>query len=116
VRDLQLLITEPRDRVLELRLAGDIDMATVEPLRDAARRVVASRDYDALVIDLLGVDFIDSSGLHALTDAHNAMSAAGGRTTIVCAAPNLRKVFELTGLDRILTIVDDRPHAYAAAA
>jgi anti-sigma B factor antagonist len=91
-------------------------MATVEPLRDAARRVAASREYEALVIDLLAVDFIDSSGLHALTDAHNAMKAAGGRTTIVCASPSIRKVFELTGLDRLLTIVDDRPHAYPAAA
>jgi anti-sigma B factor antagonist len=116
VQDLQLLITEPQDRVLELRLAGAIDMATVEPLRDAARRCAASGEYDALVIDLLGVDFIDSSGLHALMDAHRGMSTAGGRTTVVCAAANLLKVFELTGLTELLSIVDDRPEAYAAAA
>jgi anti-sigma B factor antagonist len=116
VQDLQLLITEPRERVLELRLSGDIDLATVEPLRDAARRSAASGDYDALVIDLLGVHFIDSSGLHALMEAHKAMVAAGGTTKVVCAAPNLLKVFELTGLDRVLAIVTDRPEAYAVAA
>lgn len=116
VQGLQLLMTEPTERVLELRVAGEIDMATVEPLRDAARRTASSGEYDSVVIDLLGVEFIDSTGLHALTEAHAAMQRIGGSVTIVCASPNLLKVFELTGLDQVLTIVRDRPEAYAAAA
>lgn len=116
MKDLQLLLTEPRERVLEMKVRGDIDMATVATLRDATRTAVQSRDYDTLVIDLLGVDFIDSSGLHVLTEAHRAMVVQGGTAQVVCAAANLLKVFELTGLDRVLSIVDRREAVYAAAA
>lgn len=116
VEHLQLFITEAGERKLELDLSGELDMATVEPLREAARRSAASGDYDELVIDLAHVQFIDSSGLHALMEAHSAMARAGGRTTIVCTAPHLLEVFELTGLCRLLTIVGDRRQAYAAAA
>jgi anti-sigma B factor antagonist len=116
VQDLQLLPTESHERVLELKVRGDIDMATVAPLREATRAAVASGDYDALIIDLLEVDFIDSSGLHVLSEADRAMVARGGSTRIVCADVHLLKVFELTGLDQVLSIVDRRDAAFAAAA
>ena len=116
MKDLQLVLTEPHERVLEMKVRGDIDMATVPPLREAVRAAAASRDYDTLVIDLLGVDFIDSSGLHVLADADRAMVAQGGKTQVVCAAANLLKVFELTGLDQVLSIVGRRDAAHAAAA
>jgi stage II sporulation protein AA (anti-sigma F factor antagonist) len=116
VPDLQLQLTEPSERVLELRLSGEIDLATVEPLRETVQRAIASGGYDSLVIDLLDVGFIDSSGLHVLADANTAMAAAGGTTKIVCAATSLRKIFELTGLDRVLTIVHERASAQASFA
>lgn len=113
---LQVLLTEQDERVLELKVSGEIDLATVVPLREATRAAARSGDYDALVVDLLGVDFIDSSGLHVLVEANRAMVEQGGEMTIVCASLNVLKVFELTGLDRVLTIVCARAEAYAVAA
>jgi anti-anti-sigma factor len=102
--------------MLELRLSGEVDMATVVPLRDATKAAVASRDYDTLVFDLSGVTFMDSTGLHVLTQAQRSMAAAGGGTKVICAAGALLKVFELTALDRVLTIVSHRDEAFAVAA
>jgi anti-anti-sigma factor len=116
MQDFQLLLSEPHARVLELRLAGEIDLATVAPLREATTTAIASRDYDRLIFDLSGVTFIDSSGLHVLAQAQRALGRDGGATLVICAAPNVRKVFELTGLDRLLQIVSDRAEALAPAA
>src|SRR4051812_7477745 len=64
MQQFQLLLSEPSTRVLELRLSGEVDMATVAPLRDTTRTAVASGDYDCVVFDLSGVSFMDSTGLH----------------------------------------------------
>ena len=102
--------------MLELRLTGELDLSTVETLREATRTAVASRSYTSLVFDLTALGFIDSSGLHALTEAHRAMLGIGGTTTLVCGPGNLLKIFEITGLDRVFSIVSNRSEAIAVAA
>jgi anti-sigma B factor antagonist len=116
VQDFQLLLSEPHTGVLELKLTGEVDMATVTPLRETTATATASGDYECLVLDLSGVSFMDSSGLHVLVETQRAMTAAGRAMKIVCSSSNLLKIFELTGLDRVLTIVSDRSEAFAVAA
>jgi anti-anti-sigma factor len=66
--------------------------------------------------NLAAVTFRDSSGLHVLAQAQRAIAVNGRRTTTVCAPGNLRKIFELIGLDKVLTIVDDRELAFGGVA
>lgn len=115
MQDFQLLLGEPSAGVLELKLFGEVDMATVVPLREATRTAVASGDYDCLLFDLSGVTFMDSSGLHVLAETNRKMIAAGGGTRVVCGPGRLREIFELTALDRVLTIVNERDDAVVAA-
>ena len=52
-----------------LRASGELDLATAPQFRDAYAR--AQQDGpEILLIDLADVTFIDSTGLHALLDAH----------------------------------------------
>ena len=55
-----------------------------------------------LVADLDQVRFIDSAGLAALVGAANRADAHGGSLHVVCARPQIRQLFRLTGLDRRL--------------
>ena len=48
------------------------------------------------------VRFIDSAGLAALVGAANRAAAHGGSLHVVCARPQIRQLFRLTGLDRRL--------------
>src|SRR5690348_9636365 len=114
--NFQLLLHMAGEDVLVLGARGEIDIATVGQVKEAATLAISSRDYRCLVVDLTRVTFIDSSGLHALTDLHNQMKAAGGEFRVVNANPNAAKLFELTGLDRLLTIVPDRASALALVA
>jgi anti-sigma B factor antagonist len=116
VHDFQLLLNEPGSGVLELKVTGEIDMATVEPLREAAQTAAESGTYQCLVFDLSDLSFIDSTGLHALTEANRAMNARGGATKVVCGPGNLMKLFNITGLDRVFSIVHSRAEAIAIAA
>lgn len=116
MQEFQLLLGEPSAGALELRLFGEVDLATVAPLREATQKAVASRDYQCLIFDLTAVTFMDSSGLHVLAETNRKMIAAGGGTKVVCGPGSLRKIFDLTALDRVLTIVGERDDALVVAA
>lgn len=99
-----------------MNLCGELDMGTTTPLQEASKAAVAGGDYDTLVFDLTQLTFIDSTGLHLLTEVHREMAAKGGSTRVVCPNANLLKVFELTGLTSYLTIVPERADAFELAA
>jgi anti-sigma B factor antagonist len=115
MHNFQLLVHEPSDDALALSLIGEFDMASVTTLKTAIEMATASSNYKTLVLDLSRLTFMDSSGLHMLSDTNRAMRAAGGTMRVVSPSDNIRKIFELTGLDHVLTIVADRKAALAAA-
>lgn len=66
-----------------------------------------------LVVDLSGVEFIDSSGLGAIVGGLKAARQAGGDLRIAAAGEQVRAVLELTNLDRILRPYDSVEDAAA---
>jgi anti-anti-sigma factor len=83
---------------------GEIDMYTVSHLRRAMRDAFQAHP-ETLVIDLAGVTFMDSTGLHALIDAHHRSHADGIRLVIVPGPEVVHHPFRLAGLDRYLPFV-----------
>ena len=81
-------------------VAGDIDIATVTRLRERLFQLAASGR--PLVVDLDQVSFIDSAGLGGLVGAAKRAAGYGGSLHVVCARPQIRQLFRLTGLDRRL--------------
>jgi anti-anti-sigma factor len=116
VSSFQVLLSEPSATTLVLNLSGELDLGTVPPLRDASQAATGSGDHRHLIFDLTDLEFMDSTGLHEIVKAHHAMLAAGGLVTVVCSSRNLLRVFELTGLVGVLTIVHDRAEALARTA
>ncbi|HEY1777021.1 MAG TPA: STAS domain-containing protein [Solirubrobacteraceae bacterium] len=90
---------------------GEIDISTVERLREATSRELAA-DGEIVVVDLTHVSFIDSSGLHAVLDA---ASRAPQRLRIIPGAVALT-LFTITGVADRLPLVENhadnglRPH------
>ena len=67
----------------------------------------------AVVADLSGVEFIDTSMLNALVVGHRRMARDHGRFAVVSPGDKVRRVLELTGLGQILAVFDDRAQAVA---
>lgn len=78
-------------------LAGEFDLATAAPVREALGRAIGQQQ-ERLVVDLRSVTFIDSSGLHTILDAYRLCRDTGPRLTIRPGPPNVQQVFELTNL------------------
>jgi anti-anti-sigma factor len=77
---------------------GEIDMATAPRLRAALERAAGASEVR---VDLRAVDFMDSTALSALVEAHNVMPL-----TIVCPEGPGRRALEVSGLLELLRISD----------
>jgi anti-sigma B factor antagonist len=98
--------TRADDGVTRLVLAGEFDLAAVPQFEDAVAAAEAGGPA-AIVIDLSGLSFMDSSGLRALVTADDRANTAGRRLAIVPGPPAVRRVFEITQLDSKLDLVED---------
>jgi anti-sigma B factor antagonist len=102
----------PDPAICVIAVDGEADMATAvkfnETFFDAARTGMR-----AVVADLSGVDFIDTSMLNALVVGHRRMTRDSGRFAVVSPGAKIRRVLDLTGLGQILAVFDDRAAAIA---
>jgi anti-anti-sigma factor len=77
-----------------LAVRGEVDAATGDRFRSA---LLEAQRSSHVVVDLSAVTFMDSVGVNALVGAYHRMPA-GGELRVVGLRPNIRRVFEITGL------------------
>jgi len=88
---------------------GEIDLATVGLVRQAVER--EQHWGDDVVLDLRGVDFLDTSGLRYVLEV-NECAARDGFTLHVVRGPRaVQRVFEVAGVESRLPFVDDHEAA-----
>jgi anti-anti-sigma factor len=92
-------------RRVVLTVAGEVDIATSPSLRSELATALDSGAHE-LWIDLSATTFMDSSGLHALLDAHHAAERVHRRLTIICPPGIVRRLFDLTGVTKTLRVHD----------
>jgi anti-anti-sigma factor len=92
-----------------LSVTGEVDLSNAADLRVAIESA-ASRAFE-LWLDLSGVTFMDSSGLHAMAKARGRLIEANTRLAVICPEGPVLRVLALTGYDRIFEIYVSRSAA-----
>jgi anti-sigma B factor antagonist len=87
-----------------VRLEGELDLANAHTLTEELLRLLDTR-LQRLVVDLDGLEFIDSSGLHSLLRVMERSNADGDRLRIIEPRGQVSRLFKLTNLDTVLPIV-----------
>jgi len=91
-------------------LAGELDIATVPRVREAiAAPTVAAAS--AVLVDLTGVTFMDSTGLAVLLGLERDLSARRGRLAVVCPEGPARLLLDVTGVAERLELHPTRAAA-----
>jgi anti-sigma B factor antagonist len=96
-----------------ISIVGELDIATSPQVRELLS--TAARDEDRpLVIDLTRCDFVDSTGLATLL--HGAKPAQNGESNValVCIGGEVRKLLELTAIDRTIPVYEALDDAIGA--
>jgi anti-sigma B factor antagonist len=103
--DFKIATADLGNAVFTVSVAGEVDLATAPELKEALAEVVNSGARGVLV-DLSNATFIDSTTLGVLMGAVKRLRPAGGELAIACHDSNIRKIFEITLLDRVFQIFE----------
>jgi anti-sigma B factor antagonist len=104
VPDLLHVTTEPMEDAIVVRAAGEIDVSTVDVLR---RELDTARAEDATaLLDLSGVTFIDSTGLHLLLHASHSSAVSDWGFFVVRPSEVVRRLLHVSGTSDLIMVVD----------
>ena len=111
----ELEMSTDDDGVVLCTVVGELDVSSAPKLRQELVRAVSEADGPPrIVVDLAGVDFLDSTGLGVLLGGLKRVLAQDGALALARAEPQVRKVFEVTRVIEILPIHDELDAAAAA--
>jgi anti-anti-sigma factor len=83
------------------RLVGEVDATNAERLKTyIGERIEPDRDF---IVDCSGLSFMDSSGVYAVLEVAGRMG--GGALVFRGCAPNLRRLFEVAGVEDMAPVV-----------
>ncbi|MEQ8843072.1 MAG: STAS domain-containing protein [Acidimicrobiales bacterium] len=96
---------------VDLCPAGELDAYSVAQFREAFAELA---DEPRVIVNLSGVQFMDSAGLGALIGGIRRIRESEGRVVIFSDREAITKLLHTTGFDRIVPVKDDYKGAIAA--
>ena len=94
---------------------GEIDVYTAPRLREMLIRLVDEEKYH-LIVDMEGVEFLDSTGLGVLVGGLKRVRSHDGGIDLVCTQGRILRIFRITGLSKVFSIFDSVDQALASHA
>ncbi len=108
------LATKDDGHVTILTLDGDLVIGESESLFKRTITRLLEEGKVNLLVDMRRVNFLDSSGLGALVRAMAMSQKEGGQTKLLGAAPQVRKLLEMTKLDSVFENFTDMETAVSS--
>jgi anti-sigma B factor antagonist len=111
--DLGLDVVE-RNGYAVLAVQGEVDVYTAPQFREQLIQLV-DQGHRQIVVDLEGVEFLDSTGLGVLVGGLKRVRSQDGDLSLVCTQRRILKVLEITGLTKVFDIHDSVDAAVAGS-
>lgn len=96
-----------------IELEGEVDVYTAPQLKQQMISLLEGGSR-RMVVDLTKVEYLDSTALGVLIGGLKRMREQDGNMVLVCPSPRIRRVFEITGLDKIFDIYNSTDEAQSA--
>lgn len=97
------------------RMSGELDIATVPEVRSALEGALG-RGCAAIVLDLSGVAYVDSSAFGLLVWLDRELAPRNGRLVIAGAEGNVARILELSGLVGVAPSIASAPDVAEAVS
>ncbi len=97
--------------VATLRVASLIDSPMIESIGNELNALVDEQAITKLIVDFRAVGFLSSQMISVLVTLQKKSKAIGGVVVLAGMRPNLKKVFEITKLDKLLVFAKDEKDA-----
>jgi anti-anti-sigma factor len=103
-RRLGLVRSTTSRGVICLTVSGEVDIGTVDQLRDAITGILDEQGVDRLLLDFDPLLFLDSSGIAALICGYHVAQARGTGFGVRNCHGTVRNVLEVTGVYEVLAV------------
>jgi anti-sigma B factor antagonist len=102
-------------RFAVVRPHGELDLLSASDLRQELFGLIED-GATTILVDLEDTTFIDSMTISVLLGAVRRLQPRGGELRIACADPNIKRIFEMTLLDRVFAMYPSRESALGHSA
>jgi len=89
---------------LTVVLEGELDHHNIKDVREVIDLRIERARPSHLIMDLRGVPFSDSSGIALVLGRYKLMAAAKGSMEIRNVSPQIKKIFLLSGVDKLMAV------------
>jgi stage II sporulation protein AA (anti-sigma F factor antagonist) len=91
-----------KGKLLVVGMRGELDHHSAESVRMKLDNKIEELGMVNLIMDFSGVNFMDSSGIGVVIGRYRKISEYGGKLSIVNLKPEVKKIFEIGGLFKII--------------
>ncbi|HOA55911.1 MAG: anti-sigma factor antagonist [Acetivibrionales bacterium] len=103
-----------RGSTLIAAFSGELDHHFAEYARNKIERELIKATTRDVVFDLTGLSFMDSSGIGVLVGRYVNIRKLGGRAAIICRNTRIKKILEISGVLKLMSVHDELDHALRA--
>jgi stage II sporulation protein AA (anti-sigma F factor antagonist) len=96
------MTTLVKDDKMIIYLSGEIDHHSAREIRDGIDRLIISHRPKTFILDLEGIDFMDSSGLGLVLGRFKKIKETGGDMYIANADNRTMKILKMSGVDKLI--------------
>ena len=102
--DFDTTLTSAGDALIAL--AGELDLSGAPELDQEIEALSQNPDVRRVILDLRGLEFLDSSGLRVVALADRRLSAGGRTLALIRGSDSVQRVFEITRMVERLAFVE----------
>ncbi len=96
-----------KDKLLLVQITEEIDHHTSDKIRTRADFEIQKYIPKKLIMDFSNVNFMDSAGIGMVLGRYKMVTMFGGTMNMVNVKPSVRKVFEMSGVTKIIPILEE---------
>ena len=97
-----------KDKLLEVEITEEIDHHIVEKIRRKVDDEITRYMPRKTIFNFDRVSFMDSAGIGMIIGRYKMMKLIGGEVEIVNISPNVKRVLEMSGISRIISMKEKR--------
>jgi anti-sigma B factor antagonist len=100
-----LVQTQVADGAIMLTISGELDLVS-SPALEQALEDLSAPEARLVMLDMRGLEFMDSTGIHLLVKADQRAHQAGQKFALIRGTEQVQRMLDLTGVSEQMTIVD----------
>ncbi|MBP5245991.1 MAG: STAS domain-containing protein [Clostridiales bacterium] len=93
---------------LVVKLDGEIDHHSIKEFREELDKMIGESRPKTMILELSGIDFMDSSGLGLVLGRYRKLSEAGSKMLIKNPTPEAERILKMAGVDKLVKIIKQK--------